>query len=537
MRTFICVFLIFSLTKAAGQDEKINFILSLPSLQAPAIDTSLLHNALFLALPFARHQPIEQTPGIGDIKRIERIDLAYSSYRQNPSFDQKALNRKRLQAFAQAHPDLFALPAITWTCIETTDCNTPENCRGTFHGFILHYRPKGGNKETEKEIAYLNNSTNKASSLSKHNYTDEKLITKTPKSTDNKACLKKNRACTISESDKADDVLTEKQREDLYDFLEDKSPCLLYSSGTYLCYVFDHSLDLKTHSTQYNSSARCAYGAWDLLYAYLAKQSGLLKRIYADGGIARLSITAERIDRQPSLTAILNTYPCYNEGLKANTAKELYLARRDWLIERDSLIHKVFGRTGWDSILLVEDLTHSMAPYTAQILRWQQTNHDKISHYVFFNDGDHKTGTEKTIGQTGGLYHTAPLPYPELLELMARVMRAGHGGDVPENNVEALIYATRLETNYRHCVMIADNHATPRDLSLAHTSQKPLHIILCGAEKGINPAYLDLARTTRGSLHTLSSDVENLHKLSEGQTIAIDGETFRLRNGKFTRTY
>jgi len=56
---------------------------------------------------------------------------------------------------------------------------------------------------------------------------------------------------------------------------------------------------------------------------------------------------------------------------------------------------------------------------------------------------------------------------------------------------------------------------------------------VCGGESGINPQYLDLARTTGGSVHTIENDITDLSKLNEGQQVNIGSFTYRIQGGKF----
>ena len=82
-------------------------------------------------------------------------------------------------------------------------------------------------------------------------------------------------------------------------------------------------------------------------------------------------------------------------------------------------------------------------------------------------------------------------------------------------------------------VMIADNWANIKDLCLADKIKKPVRIILCGAENGfINVDYLELARKTKGSIHIMNEDLENLIKLSEGEVFSFGKKLFKIVKGK-----
>jgi hypothetical protein len=119
------------------------------------------------------------------------------------------------------------------------------------------------------------------------------------------------------------------------------------------------------------------------------------------------------------------------------------------------------------------------------------------------------------------------------MSVAQQTMSNGCGGDMPENNVEAAIAGQEQCPDCDAVVMIADNWATPRDLSLAYKIKKPLKIILCGAMSGINVEYLNLARATGGSVHLMEQDLESLANMLEGETLTINNRTYKLLKGSF----
>lgn len=204
--------------------------------------------------------------------------------------------------------------------------------------------------------------------------------------------------------------------------------------------------------------------------------------------------------------------------------------------EKDSTVLNTLERNpGWKKMLVVTDLTGSMAPYTGQLLLWFQLtgNTDKVEHVVFFNDGDDITDSLKVIGKTGGLYSIKPNSFEEIAKMANDVVIKGDGGDEPENNIEALLYGLQLCKDCEEVIMISDNWASPRDLKLVSKINKPVRIILCGTEEGINVDYLNLARATGGSVHTIEEDLYNLLEINEGEEVKIGNEVFVIRNGKF----
>ena len=122
------------------------------------------------------------------------------------------------------------------------------------------------------------------------------------------------------------------------------------------------------------------------------------------------------------------------------------------------------------------------------------------------------------------------------LKQIDEAMEGGLGGDINENNYEAVLKGIRACPDCEEIIMIADNYAIPRDLELLTGIKKPIRIILCGASNGINVDYLNLAKRNGGSIHTVEQDLTNLVKLNDGQTITIGKEKFVIRNGKFYKT-
>lgn len=202
----------------------------------------------------------------------------------------------------------------------------------------------------------------------------------------------------------------------------------------------------------------------------------------------------------------------------------------------DSTILKIMERKeAWKDMLVVADLTGSMSPYIAQLLLWMKLTMDdsKVRHMVFFNDGDRLPDDQKEIGRTGGIYGTLVDSLEQVLELAEQTMMNGYGGDAPENNIEALLYGMDKWSNHKEVVMIADNFATPRDMELLTEVKVPVRVVLCGTFAGINPAYLQIARETGGSLHTMEEDIEDLMSMKEGSKVTIGKQTFLIQKGRF----
>ena len=207
---------------------------------------------------------------------------------------------------------------------------------------------------------------------------------------------------------------------------------------------------------------------------------------------------------------------------------------------RDSVVLVVLKRNkNWKEMPVVCDATGSMVPYITQTLIWLNLNLrvTRSQYFTFFNDGDNMPDNLKVLGNTGGIYMGNVSCYDSIEKTMFVTMANGTGGDSPENNLEALI---RTQEKYPQCkelVMIADNLSNVRDIELLPKLKRPVHIVLCGTQMGINAEYLDIARATGGSVHTIESDITNLMELNEGEYFTFKGQKFVIDKGKFKLVY
>jgi hypothetical protein len=192
-------------------------------------------------------------------------------------------------------------------------------------------------------------------------------------------------------------------------------------------------------------------------------------------------------------------------------------------------------RSPWAKKMIVTDITGSMYPYLDQILIWHalQFTQEEEKRYLFFNDGDGQLEEEKKIGSTGGLYFTEAKEMRQLMQAMLTSMKAGYGGDSPENDLEAVLDAAKRMRNIEELILVADNYSDVRDMELLTQLKIPVHVVLAGSEHGVNEDYLEIAYKTSGSVHTLAQDIEDLAKLADGQTITIGNYQYRVSKGKF----
>lgn len=205
-------------------------------------------------------------------------------------------------------------------------------------------------------------------------------------------------------------------------------------------------------------------------------------------------------------------------------------------IPEDSLVLEVLSRSEFRNMLVVTDWTGSMYPYGAQVLLWQkmQTERNAVKGYIFFNDGNRLPDQRKRIGGTGGIFYVKSDSLQRVQKTMTVVAKLGGGGDIQENNLEAVWKGMRICKGWTDIVMIADNTAPVRDMVLLPKITVPVHIILCGVNEhsGIHPNYLEIARQTKGTIHLIDKDISNLNTWKEGEVKEMYGRKYKLKRGK-----
>jgi hypothetical protein len=173
-----------------------------------------------------------------------------------------------------------------------------------------------------------------------------------------------------------------------------------------------------------------------------------------------------------------------------------------------------------DSIVIVSDWTGSMYGHTLQVLSWQVNKNakEKVMSYIFFNDGDGKYSQLKKVGETGGIYESpTPQVYP-VLRTMGYVRGRGDGGDIPENDFEALLHAQKKYPTAKSLVLIADNYSSVRDSVLMDSINIPVQVVLArliirDRQFPINQNYVKIALKTGGSIHSYFGDYTTKEEL------------------------
>ncbi|MER0441201.1 hypothetical protein [Emticicia sp. W12TSBA100-4] len=196
----------------------------------------------------------------------------------------------------------------------------------------------------------------------------------------------------------------------------------------------------------------------------------------------------------------------------------------------------------WKNVVLVCDITSTMFPYTTQVFDWMSENTDNqsIKGIVFFTDCD-SLGRQTRGRLPGKMFAVRSKDELVLWDTMfAAINNTENNKDKPENNIEALLYAQKHFPDADEFVMIADNSTQVKDMRQLSKVKKKVHIILCGETYEKNVAfqsdYIQIAKKTKGTIHTLEDDIENIEKVKEMSVVRVGNIYFRFHKGKFYTT-
>lgn len=431
-----------------AQNVSINYIYKIKSATVDRYPAQNFKDKVVVKMPFASDS-ISNPSVVKNLigKMVTKVELIYTTFRTDESFDQPELNKARLESLKKIAPEIFESSFIEWKVIAQKGATNIEAAKTYFHGFVITTQSMPTVYEREDEISSIA------------------------------------------------DLVTHKKIP-IYDTVFKKKT---------LTYYLPVSKIKRDKGIKYRKK-----GIWNREKVVEVKIKKRLKQV---GEIDSVFINGDY------------------KTLEAKVKKKA----ENYVMRIDSTVYTVLNRNKWDQMMLVIDVTGSMGNYTQQVLKWValETNLKRIKHVVCFNDGDLKANDAKKEGKTGGVYHSDDASLLNITATMMLAMKNGGGGDAPENDVEAILSGMENDPNCKEIILIADNWANMRDYSMIKEIKKPVHVIICGNQYGINTQYLDLARVTGGSVHTVEDDLMNLYKLNEGQEITIGKHVYMIKEGKF----
>ncbi len=512
--------------------ELIEFVISKPPRQVEKYNPTPKKNTLILKTAFnnAIFEDVKLLNGLKD-KTIIKIELVYTTYRKNESFDQHGLNRKRLTALFNADPGILKQGGIDWELVAQTGCTSAEMGKEFLHGVVVTYRDNPSAVKTFLETKFL---TEVAEGTVPYYAYD--------------AFMKAEEA-KIEYDSLGAPILEKPHKITEASFPGGKTAAINYYSRNLkfpatpkepvqVLVEFEVNPDGKIQNIKFPADFKPTAYTDEVLRFLRAMpdwQPGTLD------GTRTTTVVQQAFDFLPRGSAIPS--PPVQYPLDLPPKKEAKIPGVDYTKIKPApgtkQVIESFRRIPPGKTALVVDVTGSMAQYSAQVLEYlkgriaeKDTN---LLRITFFNDGDKKSDKQKKIGETGGIYQYPITTTDELLNHMVRVMEAGNGGDLPENNVEAILRTLDSCSECHSIILIADNFATPRDMALLAQVKVPVYSIVCASGGVLNENYLTLAYKTKGSVQIAGKEFKNLHTYEEGATVQVGKETYILVKGRFVR--
>ena len=450
-------------------------------------------------------------------RRILKIDLVYTTFRESKEFDQKQLDLARLDKLIEINPQIVVNKFFDWNIIGQTGCASSPACLKFFHGFVIYYEEYFTKKTALAEIDSVRSDL---SALDQRLGELQKLLKVDYQRID----------CEYPESVYSAEYLAE-QLEKIYDCAES------YKGRVFFEVELDYNgrpQEVTVNGNLFPCKERLAFALkyilkWKRGLVIGRRQYNVLAKGYVSFPIKKESVNITSFEISKNLVEQYKMLQQYSQCV----AYETDTSYVDILPKvNQKVVSKALFRNRWSPDLVIVDVTGSMYPFTADLLKWiKLSSLQKETDFVFFNDGNDLPTNQKVMGKTGGLYHIKTNDFGVAKEKMFEAMRAGGGGDLPENNFEALLYGEKVAKPTGEVVMIADNYSYPRDEQLLARYSGKLKIILCHTEKGLNTQYLDLARKYGFSLHTLQTDILDLQK----EMIRIEGISYKREPSGFVR--
>ncbi|MCB9261571.1 MAG: hypothetical protein H6607_04285 [Flavobacteriales bacterium] len=469
-----------------------------------------------------------------DASKVVSVSLVYTQFKLSERFDQLALNQARIDELFKYVPQLKSNKSIKWYLVAQTGCNTPGDCRGFFHGFEIKTMSEDDLKKDFSEKTLTTYYKNLYSGKTTDSHVLDSLI-ETGKSSIIRVCDTTYRSVE-NPKNRVGKMLgrNKKSKQNFIKNLNKKG----FKEDELIFWVDAKGKMQVTNDMDDEGILKSLKSGFRFTSSrYQGEKSATqytLKFSIRNGKIKSFTTLALPIDSNRKAIENFQYSTSTEQVINCSYVDTSVKLGTTFLYE--NVVTKVLDRNkDWSNCVVATDVTGSMSPYIGQFLAWHQLHlksSSKNTDFVFFNDGDNMADYLKITGEVGGLYYIKTNNYTTLEKTLNKAQTAGCGGDGPENNIEAGIYGLEVKPDAKGIIMIADNYATPRDLELLSQIKVPIHVIVCGAQNGVNLEYLNMIRENGGSLHTIEEDITNLAKLTEGEVITILGTKYKVTLGK-----
>lgn len=448
----------------------VDSILNNKTIKIPAYQQkNIAYESRFYKMNFAKSSFLD-TAGLAMINDAEilSISLVFTDFPSN--LDLKPLNKSRFIQLNKYLPNAIKNKYIRWQVIRQMDGFDKKTAENMLHGFVINYRLPVTKKSWQNEMDYIY------------------AVTPEP----------------VKEEVLPEDIPPPPRK-------KVNNWNAKYTSQISYTILFDRTVKKVS---QNKLELQKYYRKKDSLIALSTQQALQYKVVIKND---------ENIDlKRDSVYVLL-------DALQEDESKFIPpRPKPQVVIKKDSTFFNAIERNGFRNLLVVADVTTSMSPYNAQVIQWvsKQINKNNLKAMVCFNDGDGKKQEDKIIGSTGGIYGAVYENPTQIGTLFEDAMRKGSGGDLQENDCEALIKAIEMFSDYDEIILVADSWAPVRDIELVHKIKKPVKVLVCGNELGPHPDYVTIALYTNGSLHFADDDVLQFFELKAGKVQNIHGTNY-----------
>lgn len=522
---FLCI---CSFGFAQTADEEIEAILKLKPIEVPKYNFKEKEDIVAYATIF-NSANFEDPAKIKELtnKVIIRIELIYTTYSERADFDQHGLNKKRLKTLFTLAPNTFKQPGIDWKLMAQTGCKSPAEGKDYFHGVLITFRDDVSAVKAAMEQAFMKEVFE--GKVPSHAYKEYMTHEAKYYSTDStgKVVVSKEPKTILPQFPGGERVRIDYFTKNLKQPSGGTSPEIVRVN-----FIVDKNGKVGKIGFPKGQDSPYAQEVKRFIQSMPNWKPGKLDGKETD---CMVSMSIDFNGRGSIIPSPLEIYAA-NTAEYAEKEKEFdYMAVA--AKSASKTVSYALGKVEYPSAVIVCDVTGSMAPFTAQMLEFiSKAILDKDTSFlgvVVFNDGDNRPDKSKNIGKTGGVYEAPTANSEEVFETIMKGMTKGCGGDLPENNLEAVLQAEKSFPNCKSIVMIADNIATPRDMSLLSKVKTPIHVIVCGNTPELNEVYLDIAYQTKGSVFFNNQTIKDIHLFEEGGTVSVGKYIYVLVKGKF----
>jgi len=466
---------------------------------------------VLLSCPYAEPQILDPSV-LEELRRatLVRIDLLYTRFRRSEDFDQYGLNTRRWKNLEKLLPGLFDNKLVYFQNTEQTGAADLETAETYFHGFCIYYRIPSDTRTRTEEIRKVAEYVGAADSLKRKNGRERNL--------------------TAYDSDPLEHFDTPprfgKNECDLTKYLnlEIRYPKEAMAKGirgtSVVSFVVNRAGGIQDFKIIHGLGHGCEEAIKDALEHSPAWEPAVYKG-------RKVNVYQELRVRFGLPMDLGETLDCGRVNIRS-----MVFNKDEWkLTEKQKIVSRTLNnQQNLQHAALAFDVTGSMGPFLADMLTYIKTNSKKIDLYAFFNDGDRKADHDKEIGNTKGIYMYRGNVYDSIEATVFKALQAGYGGDLPENDLEALLAAQTACPDCSRLIWIADNYAVPRDLALSEKITRPVLMILCGADYRISPHLLTLAKRMKAQVSVPGGFIPRFPDLKNGDLFKVRGETF-LWNG------